>query len=508
MAYKINLPAIFQDGMVLQRDKAVRLWGSVSEEVQSVTVEISGTRMQADVKDGKFFLEFPKRRQGTGAVIRLYVNHESEPEIELKDVSFGDVWLACGQSNMEYFLRYDAHWNDIKRWEKDPDVHMFNVPRISFAEQPWRHEEDSGFWFKEGDAAFPVFSAPGYVFGRRIQEARGIPVGIVGCNWGGTPACAWMDESCMQEAPLDVFIREYHAEADKWDPEELKNESLEAMAQDNNYTSELEWRTMMYGLTWEEQQLWMKNHTGKKLMPMGPYNPCRPGGLYHTMMETIAPMAVKGILWYQGESDSGHAGIYDQTMKALIRCFRETFRDPALPFLLVQLAPFERWLDCTGDNYPLVRRCQDKAAHENENTWMASIMDLGDHDDIHPKYKLEVGERLALLARAHVYGESILADPPELTDTKADGKKITLTFDHAEGGFVLGKAPAECFCVTVNGEETAITDLKTEGNMICLTLAAAPQGELKIAFAEANYCEVQIWNQAGLPVKPFTWPGE
>ena len=505
MNARIELPAIFQDGMVLQREKPLRFFGKAAEDVQKITVEIGGTRISEQVTDGRFYLEFPMRRQSSGNTVRFYVNQETEPELELSDVSFGDVWLACGQSNMEFFLRYDAHWNDIKRWEPDPDVHMYNVPRISFDGQPWRHEEDSGFWFGEGnERAFPVFSAPGYVFAREIQKARGIPVGIVGCNWGGTPACAWMDESYMAEEPLNVFEKEYQAEVDKWDPEELKKASLTALANENSYMFELQWRTMMYGLTWEEQTAWKENHQDHMPAPLGPWHHCRPGGLYHTMVETIAPMAIKGIIWYQGESDSNHADIYDQTMKALIGCFRDTFKDPSLPFLTVQLAPFERWLDCTADNYPLVREMQDKTAHEVQNSYMTSIMDLGDHDDIHPKFKKEVGERLALLARGHVYGEDILCDPPELTSCKAEGKQVIFTFAHAEGSFSLGKDPLACFEVFSGGRKLAAVSLKAEENMLCLELSEKPEAPLRVQFAEMNYCEVQIWNQAGLPVKPFT----
>ena len=116
---------------------------------------------------------------------------------------------------------------------------------------------------------------------------------------------------------------------------------------------------MMYGQTWEEQQTWMKMHQGDPVLPIGPYHHYRPCGLYDRMLKKVAPFPVKGILWYQGESDEVHADLYALLMEKLIQCFRDAWMDEQLPFLYVQLAPFERWLECRGDRYPQVRACQE-----------------------------------------------------------------------------------------------------------------------------------------------------
>ncbi|MBR2258787.1 MAG: hypothetical protein IJ899_15970 [Blautia sp.] len=509
---EIQLPALFSDNMVMQRDKPLRVWGEATEEIAKVRITLGEASAEAEIIDGHFMAELPPQPASVGLNLAIFANEETDPQLILRNVALGDVYLACGQSNMEYFLRYDAHWQDIRESRPDPDIRMFNVPRISFEGSPYTHAEDSGFWFIKGHPALDVFSAPGYTFARELKKHIDIPFGIIGCNWGGTPACAWIEESYLRDEPLNVFMKEYEAELAAWDPDELREASLKGMAFENSYRHELEWRVMMYGLSYKEQLLWMKEHAKDPVFPVGPYHHYRPCGLYHTMIETIAPFAAKGILWYQGESDSGHAEIYDQTMKALIQCFRDTFRDPALPFLFVQLAPFERWLDCTGDDYPAVRRSQDIAAHAETNAWMTCIMDIGDKDDIHPKRKQEVGERLALLARGHVYGEDILCDPPEFNYASWDGRVLRLHFLHAEGGLLIGENAAACLKLETScqdgvpdGSPAVIRRLYTEDDTLCVELLPQDQehDQLSFSFAEAPYCEVRIWNQAHLPVKPF-----
>ena len=156
MEKKITLPQIFADGMVLQREQEIRIFGSADEGTR-VTAVLRGPEGEAKAQaaadsEGAFLIILPPQKPGTGYELELSADDASEPEITIKDVCVGDVWLACGQSNMEYFLRYDAHWNDVQHWQRDPEVRMFNVPRISYEGQPWRHEEDSGFWFQ---ACFP-----------------------------------------------------------------------------------------------------------------------------------------------------------------------------------------------------------------------------------------------------------------------------------------------------------------------------------------------------------------
>ena len=135
---------------------------------------------------------------------------------------------------------------------------------------------------------------------------------------------------------------------------------------------------------------------------------------------------------------------------------------------------------------------------------MTSIMDIGDHDDIHPKFKMEVGRRLALLARDHVYGEQILCDPPKPVRAWRAGNEIRVCFDHAQGGLILGRDPAGCVKAEQLGKLIPAEGVRKEDDALVFEFARLPEGHVTLLFAEEDYCEVQIWNEAGLPVRPFT----
>ena len=514
---RLFLPQLFQDHMMLQREKPLRFYGEADEMVWKVSVEYTSKtgeiseRNGAEIlPDGQFLCSFPSLPADVGGTLRFYINDESEPEIILTDVCVGDIWVAAGQSNMEYFLRYDAHWNDIKKESIREEIRMYNVPRIAYEGQE-RNLPGDGYWFLQGDPAWAVFSAPGYCFARSLQEKLKVPVGVIGCNWGGTSASAWMEKSYLEQPPLSVYLSEYEEELRGVDPEELYQESRRCWEFEDSYAHELEWRTMMYGQTWEEQQTWMKMHQGDPVLPIGPYHHYRPCGLYDRMLKKVAPFPVKGILWYQGESDEVHADLYALLMEKLIQCFRDAWMDEQLPFLYVQLAPFERWLECRGDRYPQVRACQELVSKKVANVWMTSISDLGDRDDIHPKFKREVGERLALLARGKIYGEELLCEPPECTGAEAAEEGILLSFAHTEGGIVCGPLAEQPFVVTKDGEKADVSKVEVKGEQLLIKLKSAQTSSAvsektkiwSISFAETPYYEVQIWNQAGLPLKPF-----
>lgn len=514
---KIVLPALYQDHMMLQREKKLEIAGQAEGITSLRAVLEMEMRMEesegflklcqtaCEVREGHFTLTLPALTPGVGRVLSFFADEDPDPVLVIRDILVGDIWLASGQSNMEYFLRYDADWNRVKRAPRNPLIRMYNVPRIAFeGQEETKDLSDSGYWFSEGDPAWATFSAPGYSFAREIAHTQKIPVGIIGCNWGGTPACAWMDEKYLEEEPLHVFMEEYQAETEKFSPQELKEQSLKANAFENDYRHELEWRSVMYGLTWEEQERWVKEHASDPVLPMGPWHHYRPCGLYHTMVETVAPFAIRGFLWYQGESDSGHAQIYHKTMEALIDCFRKTFRDEELPFLFVQLAPFHRWLECDGEGYVEVRLAQERVSKTVKGAYMASIMDLGDRDDIHPKFKMEVGRRLALLARGHVYQESLPCDPPEFKSAQVLGSELIITFTGAGSGLSMKEHGESGFELFLDGEPVEITGMSTDGDDLHLeTDVMLEDGRVVLACGMSDYCELRIHNSEGLCIKPF-----
>ena len=509
----IKVPQIYQDHCVLQRDKVIRFQGEVSEPV-SIRIVLGDVVQEYQVNAGRFLLEFPAQPAGRHKTLSFYCNGSDVPELSFEDVSIGDVWLAAGQSNMEFFMRYDAHWNETKQLPVNPDIHMFNCPQIAFDGQK-RSLPYSGYWFEQGNAAWNEFSAPGFYFAHFLQPDLDVPVGIIGCNWGGTPACAWMGESYLKKEPLSIFQKEYDAEVAKYSPDELARLSMESWNYEDSYRHQLEWRAMMYGMTSAEQKTWQKEHEGDPALPMGPFHHYRPSGLYHTMLETIAPFSMKGVLWYQGESDSGHPDIYDQTLSTMIQCFRDTFKDDQLPFLIVQLAPFGKWLDCTNDGYAEVRQKQEIVAKTVPNVYLTSIMDLGMWEDIHPKEKREVGRRLALLAKGNLYGYPILANPPAFSHAEISADEITI-YCKDTGDSLSGTGDLTTnFKVSVHSKNYDIKNVTLDGHLIHIQLReslpasfttvsiSTKDNKLTISYANENYCIGNIWNAAGLPLNPF-----
>lgn len=554
---------IFQSHMVLQREKPIVLWGSapaqahvtvhlqtpigtVTTETVAVTVltgnppAFSGQSASA----GAWQCTLPSQQACENATLTITCDDPSCEPVSLVDVAIGDVWLAGGQSNMEFFLRYDADWDTVKHYEKNPKIRMYNVPQLAFSGQQ-RDTTGYGCWLTEGDIGFDTFSAPGYSFARNIQPYINVPVGIIGCNWGGSTATAWLDESFLKEAPLSVYLREYEAALSEYTPEEMTRRSLEGWAFETSSKHTEDFMPLLYGRDRAWQKAYMEEHKNDPFVPMGPYNINRPGGLYHQMLEPLIPFAIKGVLWYQGESDAYHADLYDKLMTSLVACWRDKWKDE-FPFLFVQLAPFGVWLDCDSKRYTQVREKQEIVNKTVPHTGMISIMDIGAYYDIHPKQKMEVGRRLALLARGKVYGEDILCESPELvsavreqTDNtahsgcqntpNAKGKTTVITLSFANCGELHRKEPASDiisaapetavtegtrivtnitdgitgFLLLQEGQEVPVTSITMKGTSMVLTADALTDAPCTIQFAWADYAVVNVCNEAGLPVKPF-----
>lgn len=505
----LTVAPVFQSHMVLQRDKPVVIWGNASAQTLiSVTLsnKIYGINETGNItvqNNGKWMCHLPPQKAGKNYTLSISCNETQMTPIILEDIFIGDIWLACGQSNMEFFLRYDEDWNTVKKYEKNDNIRMYNVPQSAF-EGHHRNTAGSGYWFEEHNSAWEFFSAPGYSFARHIQPALNIPIGIIGCNWGGTTAAAWLHEDCLTEEPLSIYMKEYEEAVHMFSPDELKEKSMDGWEFEDSLKHQKEFMPLMYGLNEKEQQKYMKDNEGTPIIPMGPWNINRPGGLYHQMLEPLIPLSIKGVLWYQGESDAMHADIYDKLFTALITSWRSAWQDN-FPFLFVQLAPFEKWLQCDATGYPEVRRRQEIVSKTVPDTAMTSIMDIGMYYDIHPKKKMEVGRRLALLARGKVYGESLLCEPPELIEYEKKDGTVKLTFTNCNDGLSSdSNASINGFHVKQKGREVPLTNIKIkEGRSVILESEELKSGPCTVSFAYSNYVEVNLWNEAGLPVKPF-----
>jgi len=508
---------LFQEGCVLQRGKPIRIWGD-GQEGKRVSAELNGKKAYALVENGRWECELPAMEAMRDLTLRIAC--EGEEEL-IENVSVGEVWIAGGQSNMAYEIRFDASFEEMKALPMDSDIHMFNVPRLAYPGQV-KDTPDSGFWFQEGDAAWEFFSAPAYAFARSLSPKLGVPIGIIGCNWGGASASVWVKEEYMAEEPLRVYLREYEEKSAGRDPEELKRQAEAFYRAEESPEHKKAMDDLLYGLSLAEQEEW-KKRPGAALPEnaMGPYNVGRPGSLYHTMLTRIAPYSARGVIWYHGESDAHHAEIYDRLLGAVTRCFRDSFRQE-LPFLLVQLAPFGRWLWCRGEKFPELRYRQELASRKLPGVYLTSIMDLGMYEDLHPKRKKEVGERLALLALGKIYGRDILCECPELREAGRKGEELVLSFEHAGAGLWIKEEEPEAeaeaampsaltgpeemklgFLVSCQGKRFEISRVEPLNDRVLLEVPGLPDLPCQVSFGELPYLRARIFNSAGLPLKPF-----
>lgn len=496
----VSLFPLFQSGMVIQRDKPIHIWGNApAGSIVTVTLNTFSVAATTD-KDGVFHVTLPPMPATTDCTLTVSCNEEDTQSVVLSDICIGDVWIAGGQSNMEFFLRYEKDWDTVKNYEVNPFIRVYNVPQTAF-EGHRKPYPGYGRWMQSDDPEFETFSAPGYSFARTIQPEANVPIGIIGCNWGGTTATAWLDESNLTNEPLNIYLKEYEEVCSLYSEEEMKRISLEAWEFEDSPQHDMDFRPLLYGRSYEWQKQYMKDHDGEPVIPMGPYNINRPGGLYHLMLEPLTSFPIKGAIWYQGESDAAHAEMYDTLLSTLIRAWREKWNDE-FPFYFVQLAPFGVWLGCDSVNYEIVRAMQEKVSLTIPNTGMASIMDIGSYEDIHPKQKMEVGRRLGLLALGKTYGKDILCESPRLIKASRDGNVITLEFNNCN---TLTMSEGQNDFVLVQ-EETVldIQDISLLGNCIRLTAADLPDGPLTVSLAYKGYGEIHIYNEANLPLCPFT----
>ena len=415
-----KMPLIFSDYMVLQRQKPIAVWGKACAGKRIQVRLIKGASILSEAEtaangSGDWALSLPAAEAAHG--LRLEVMADGEAMV-YHDILVGEVWIAGGQSNMEYSLYFDAE-KDVELGKPgNPDIRFFDYPEVSYEGALEASDlSDFGYWRPCRKEDIPWFSAVGYYFARRLEADLGIPIGIVGYNWGGTSASCWMDQTYLEGTPGEIWLKDYQKGIEGVDLEDYHRGYRSDPVNDRSHFIPGDCPQSMYpGLSREEQLDIMAKgveQTSKYSNLIGPDHPWRPGGLYHTMLRKVAPYTARGVLWYQDEADSAYPGIYGQVLTSMIQNWRDLWQEE-LPFLLVQLAPFEAWMDGTGKDYPIVRECQEAVANRVPGVYLCSSSDCGMRWDIHPKHKRPIGERLALLALGHIYRRDILCDAPVL----------------------------------------------------------------------------------------------
>ena len=430
----------------------------------------------------------------------LIISSSSGDLITLNNIAVGEVWLAGGQSNMEYFIANskdaEKHMSDMRK----ANIRYYNVPRCGMINKELFKAEKDSHWELSDSDTLGVWSAVGCHFAKNLSEKLGCTVGIVGCNLGGTSASVWVDEETLKsDKDTNVYLEDYEKACGELTEEE------QIKIYDEYLEYEREWNERLAVIQKERPELsWedVQKEIGecKWPGPMGIKNPYRPCGLYNTMIKRIAPFTFRGIIYYQGEEDASRCEIYYKLFTKLIAKWREDFRDSEMPFLCVQLPMFAYENAPDDKTWPVIREAQMKASETLDSVHTAVIIDCGELNNIHPIDKKPVGDRLSLLALKNVYGfDKCDAYGPAIKSIEKIPDGYSLTFKNAENGFeVRGKVTG--FEISYDGENFNGITPEISGSVMKVK---SDKNAVEIRYQWFNYNEVTIFGKNGIPLAPF-----
>ena len=416
----VRLPAFFSDHMVIQREKPVPVWGR-AEPGEAVTVSFAGQR-KSGVADasGRWSVRLDKMRANASPQTLTVTGRNV---LTVKDVLIGEVWLCSGQSNMTYRFGYnkDYYAADIAA-ANDPglrcflvDFHTAPTPENDLQYSPYQKWETAN-----PDSAAHTFPAVGYYFGQALRRQFGpsVPIGLIHCSYPATPAEAWVSREAL-----------------------LQNPALAEMADKPNSTPQ-------YRATF----------------------------LYNAMIHPLLPCAMRGAIWYQGESNAGRAYQYRALLPALIADWRSRWGQGNFPFYIVQLANFMATKAQPGESaWAELREAQALTVKRFPKSGLAVTIDVGDANDIHPKDKKDVGERLALLALAKTYGRKMAYSGPQYVSFSMAGSAIRLKFQHTAGSLAAkGGAPLKQFAIAGADKKFVWADARIVGDTVVVSSPQVP----------------------------------
>lgn len=399
---------IFSDNMVLQRMKPLNVFGTGSDGTRLV-VSVTGEKAASTsvtVCSGRWLAVLPPQPAQDKVELSITDGRET---VTFCNVAVGEVWLAGGQSNMELELRNCT--TGAQSLENDnPNVRFYYTQKKSIADETFFESEKQMGWrgFSDKNSA-RYWSAVGYYFAKELSETLGCTVGIIGCNWGGTSASAWIKRE-YATGETSIYFDEYDAAVEGKSLERLKREYRDYQEYHAAWEKKsTEYYTVTPNPTWDG----CLEYCGENRYPgpPSPLNPMSPGVLHESMVERVAPYTMSGVIWYQGESDDHRPEMYRTLLSQLIRNWRDDWFDDELFFVIGQL-PMHRWsADEDRKNWCIIREAQASVCRTTRSTELAVLTDCGEFNEIHPKNKLLPGHRFALAALKGCYNIAKTVEP-------------------------------------------------------------------------------------------------
>lgn len=448
-----SVAAVISDHCVFQRNTNITLFGK-SQKGDFIEAEMFNQNGDSICKNNTvassedWILQLPSLNAQNNCTLKIkctkkdFINKATSETAKIiektfTDIAIGEVWLAGGQSNMEFELHNCTEGPDELKNEKNPNVRFYYTNKIAWMDENFYKAEKQTCWQTWDSEYKTAWSAVGYFFAKQLAQDLGVTVGVIGCNWGGTSASAWMNKESLEK---DFELKTYLDEQE----EATKGKSIEQQCEEyDKYVLENDkWQekcNKLYAenpdIEWDEVQKIL----GPSLWP-GPKsckNPYRPAGLYECMLKRIIPYSIKGVLWYQGESDDHKPAYYAKLFTTMIDVWRTEWNNPSLPFVFVQLPGNRYKQDKDFKHWCFIREAQQKVNDTVKNAYMTCALDLGQYNDIHPKAKKELANRMEKVALTKIYKqyEEEKALSPMLQDTFIQGNTIKLIFSNAQNGF-------------------------------------------------------------------------
>jgi sialate O-acetylesterase len=619
---QVRLPRLVSDGMVLQRDRPVHIWGW-ARPGEAVAVSFLGKAYKASAgADGQWRVTLPALQAGGPYEMSLKASNQ----LVVKDILVGDVWLCSGQSNMETPMsRLRDKYPDVIAQAANPRIRQYEVP-MSYAFTGPKDDVTGGKWIAADPQTVLKFSGVAYFFAKEINAKYQVPVGIIKNAVGGSPAEAWLSADALKlfpkyeqqvapyrdSAAVAGIKQKEQAAIGNWYRQLHQADRGEAPGQLPWYAPAYNaagWQTMTVPGYWADGELgpvngvvWFRKEVdvpagmvgkparlelgtlvdadstylngrlvgstgyqypprkydfgpdvlkagrnvitvrlisnggrggftrdkkyelmagGQTLDLRGPWQyqlgatlpptpgsttfQYQPGGLFNGMIAPVLPYAIKGVLWYQGESNAGRTADYQALFNAMILDWRQHFQRPGLPFIYAQLPNFMAAKKAPSESGWAQARDVQRRGLALPHTGMAVLLDAGEWNDIHPLDKQTPGHRLALAAQQVAYGESrLVASGPLYQAMQTTGNKVTLTFTSVGGGLVAKGGELKGFAVAGPDKQFVWAQARIEGRKVVVWSDEVPTPAV-VRYAWADNPEgANLYNREGLPASPFT----
>lgn len=481
----VRLPSLMSDNMVLQRNVSIRLWGW-AEKGENVEAIIAGHAMRTKTGgDGRWEITLPSMQAGGPYTLTV----SGKNTITVDNIMFGDVWICSGQSNMEWKVCHarDSLMEVAKA--QHPDIRIFDISNETGIEPL---NDCRGHWEECRPLTISEFSAVGYFFGRELQKAIDIPVGLINTSWGGSGVETWISRKGFDRN--DTTKRVYA----RW-RDVVENHAEEGI----EYYNEMgRWIDDLYHAMYSKQPL-PQYAEAPDTDPAMPVFPTVPTWTYNAMIAPITLFPVTGAIWYQGETNAGRAWDYRDLFPALIADWRDKWENPDMPFLYVQLANYKTGMQPIDESTWAELREAQLMTLDMPNTGMAVAIDIGESEDIHPRNKQEVGRRLALQALKVAYGRDILASGPLYDSMTVRDGEVHLRFTSTGSGLaVRGGGNLNGFTIAGKDRKFQWANARIEGNEVIVSSdrISDPQS---VRYAWADDPAGNLVNNEGLPASPF-----